>query len=162
MERDMEFSSGEKETWEVVEQKGNGGARILALTNEQELIFVREYRGAADKYVLRIPTGLMEDGEEPSEAALRELEEETGFAAETIEPLGVLESMGGYYKDTLVHLFFAANLKETGTMAREPGEQDMEIVRISLEKAFSMAENAEFEDAQTVYALLLLKKHLKK
>ena len=161
VERDMEFANGEKETWEVVEQKGNGGARVLGLTDEQELIFVKEYRGAAEKYVLRIPTGVAENGEEPSETARRELEEETGFLAETIESLGVLESTGGYYKDTRTHLFFATNLKETGKIAREPGEQDMEIVRIPLEKAFSMAENAEFEDVQAVYALLLLKKHLR-
>ena len=138
-ERDMEFANGEKETWEMVEQKGNGGARVLGLTHEQELIFVQEYRGAADKYVLRFPTGMSEDGEEPSKTALRELEEETGFVAETIESLGVLDSTGGYYKDTPLHLFFATNLKETGRVSRERGEQDMEIVRISLEKAFLMA-----------------------
>ena len=160
VEKDMEFTSGERETWEVVEQKGNGGSRVLALTDNKDLIFVREYRGAAEKYVLRIPTGVIEDGEDPKDAARRELEEETGFVPKKIESLGVLESTSGYYRGTPIHLFFAPDVQQTGAIAREPGEKDIEMVFIPLEKAFQMAENLEFEDAQTVYALLLLKKHL--
>ena len=160
VEKDMEFASEERETWEVVEQKGNGGARALALTDSGELIFIREYRGAAEKYVLRIPTGVIEDGEDPKDAARRELEEETGFVAKKMESLGVLESTSGYYKATPLRLFFATDVRQSGTTAREPGELDMDVVLIPIEKAFQMAESAEFEDTQTVYALLLLKKHL--
>ena len=161
LEKDMEFASGERETWEVVEQKGNGGSRVLALTDRKELIFVREYRGAAEKYVLRIPIGVIEDGEDPKDAARRELEEETGFVAKRIEPLGVLESTSGYYRGTPIHLFLATDIQQTGTMRREPGELGMKVVFIPLGKAFQMVENVEFEDTQTVYALLLLKKHLR-
>jgi ADP-ribose diphosphatase len=160
VEKDMEFAGGEQETWEMVEQKGNGGSRALALTDNKELIFVREYRGAAEKYVLRIPTGVIEDEEDPKEAARRELQEETGFVAKQIEPLGVLEPTSGYYKATSLHLFFATDLQQTGKTSREPSELDIKVVLIPLEKAFQMAELAEFEDIQTVYALLLLKKHL--
>ena len=118
VEKDMEFAGGARETWEVVEQKGNGGARALALTDSNELIFIREYRGAAEKYVLRIPTGVIEDGEDPKNAARRELEEETGFVPKEIESLGVLESTSGYYRGTSIHLFFAADVRQTGTIAR--------------------------------------------
>ena len=160
VEKDMEFNGGVKETWEMVEQKGNGGARVLALGDNEELIFIREYRGAAEKYVLRFPTGAIEDGEDPKEAAIRELAEETGFLAETAEPLGVLESTSGYFKGSPIHLFFARDLKQTGVTAREPGELDIEVVQIPLEEAYRMLENVEFEDTHTVHALLLLKKYL--
>lgn len=158
----MEFAGGVKETWEVVEQKGNGGARALALTGSNELVFIREYRGAAEKYVLRIPTGVIEDGEDPKDAARRELEEETGFVANNMEFLGKIESTSGYYSSMPLWLFYADRVEETGKTARELGEQAMEVVYIPLEKALQMAENAEFEDIQTIYALLLLKKFLRK
>ena len=161
VEKDMEFASGDRETWEMVEQKGNGGARALALTDSGDLVFIREYRGAAEKYVLRIPTGVIEDGEDPKDASRRELEEETGFVAKKMEFLGVLESTSGYYRGNPIHLFFATDVQQTGTIAREPAEQDIEIVFIPLEQAFQMAENVEFEDTQTVYALLLLRKYLR-
>ncbi len=161
VEKDIEFASGDQETWETVEQKGNGGARVLALNNRQELIFIREYRGAAEKYVLRIPTGVIEAGEDSKDAARRELKEETGFAPHNLEFLGKLESTSGYYKATSLHLFYADSAEETGSTAREIGEQAMEVIFIPLEKALRMVENVEFEDIQTVYALLLLKKHLR-
>ena len=118
----MEFADGTEEMWEIVEQKGNGGARIIALTDKKEIIFIREYRGAAEKYVLRLPTGLIEEGEDPKDAALRELEEETGFSAKTAEFLVRLESTSGYYKGGVIHVFFSETVKETGNIAREPGE----------------------------------------
>lgn len=161
IEKDMEFANGEKETWEVVEIKGNGAARAIALTDTHELIFVREYRGAAEKYVIRFPTGLIEENETPQEAASRELEEETGFLAHTLEPLGIFEFTGGYVKSVPFHIFFATDLWFTGTISREPGEQDMEVIRIPLEKAYQMAQALEFEDPETIYAILLLKKHLR-
>ncbi|HEX9722323.1 MAG TPA: NUDIX hydrolase [Candidatus Paceibacterota bacterium] len=160
LEKDMEFANGDTEIWEVVEMKGNGGVRVLAITEKRELIFVQEYRGAAEKYVIRFPTGLIEPGEEPRRAAARELQEETGFVAETLESLGTLESTSGYYKGHTLYVFVGKNLKQTGQMAREPGEEDMEILYIPLEKAFQMAEQAEFEDAQTVYTILRLKRFL--
>lgn len=160
VEKDMEFSNGDTETWEAVELKGKGGARVLALTDTQELLFIKEYRGAAEKYVVRFPTGLIEEGEEPKEAAGRELQEETGFVADNLEFLVTLGSTSGYYKGSPTHVFFGSGLRQTGVLAREPGEVDMELLPIPLEKAFQMAENAEFEDPQTLYLTLLLRRYL--
>lgn len=159
IEKDMEFASGDTETWEVVEFKGRGGARMAAITNNNEIVFVREYRGAAERYVLRLPTGLIEDGEEPLRAAQRELREETGFEAKNITLLKKLESTSGYYKGAPISIFIATNLAKARETSREIGEQGMEVKLIPLEEAFSMAENAEFEDVETNYAVLLCKKH---
>ena len=161
IEKDMEFANGEKETWEVVEHKSSGGAQVLALTDQNELIFIREYRGAAEKYVLRFPTGLIEEGEKPEEAARREFQEEIGYKAHTLEPIGTIESLSGYYKSFPLHVFFGSDLEFTGETMREPGEKDMEVLPIRLEKAYQMVEDVEFEHPGTVYAILLLKKHLR-
>jgi len=161
VEKDMEFHGGEKETWEIVEHKGVGAARVIAMSDKEELVFIREYRGATENYSLRFPTGWMEEGEIPEAAAQRELKEETGIVADTIEQIGIIDPPSGYYKGTPVYLFFATGLTFTGKTVREPGERDMEVLNISLDKAYEMLDDVEFEAPDTAYAFLLLKKYLR-
>jgi ADP-ribose pyrophosphatase len=63
---------------------------IIALTKEQQVILVQQYRPAVDCATLELPGGHIKNGETPEEAAKRELLEETGYAADTLALLGVL------------------------------------------------------------------------
>lgn len=157
IEEEIEFSDGSREFWEYAEQKGRGGVRILAVTSKNDLLFVREYRAAARKYVVRVPTGAIADEESPKKAALRELEEETGFRAENIVQIGKTSTTSSYYKTPPMWLFFAKNLTKTREK-RDKGEQDMEILTIPLTRVYEMVENLEIEDPSTIYAILALKK----
>ena len=58
--------------------RGKNAAAVLAVDNDGSLIFVRQYRHAFGEMLLEIPAGVLEDGEDPEEGVLRELEEETG------------------------------------------------------------------------------------
>src|SRR5690625_2631849 len=55
-----------------------GAAAVIPITNDNKIIFVRQYRKAIEKMLIEIPAGLIDEGENPEEAAVRELEEETG------------------------------------------------------------------------------------
>ena len=61
---------------------------VVALTDEQQVLIVRQYRPAVERYTLELPSGLIDPGETPAEAARRELLEETGYEAVAVENLG--------------------------------------------------------------------------
>ncbi len=158
IEEDLEFPDGLKETWEHVRLK-NVGAKVLAVTEKNELVMVREYRGAAKDYVLRIPTGAIEHGEKPEEAAKRELQEEVGLFPHTLELIEEQKPMSTFFKAE-AFIFYATNF-ENRTLERDAGEKDMQVLHIPLEKAYQMVEDLEISDPQTIYAILRLKKYLK-
>ncbi|WP_372367401.1 NUDIX domain-containing protein [Candidatus Uabimicrobium sp. HlEnr_7] len=158
IEEDLEFPDGHKETWEHVLLKG-AGAKILAVTNNNELVMVHEYRGAAGDYVLRIPTGAIEPGEKPEEAAARELQEEVGLDPQTLELIEEQKPMSTFFK-AHAFIFYATNLRSK-KLERDAGEQDMLVTQIPLAKVYEMIYDMEICDPQTIYAILRLRKYLK-
>lgn len=87
-----------EEDWEYIRRPGGmGAAVILAVTTAAEIVLVEQYRVPLGAHCLELPAGLVgDDGpEEVLTAARRELEEETGFRAETVEDLGVFTSSPG-------------------------------------------------------------------
>ena len=83
MRRDKVTVQGGTSYREIIEH--NGGAVIAALTEDRKLVMVRQYRKPADKVMLEVPAGKIDPGEKPIEAAVRELKEETGYAASKVE-----------------------------------------------------------------------------
>lgn len=67
---------------EIVERQPAVG--IIAITEDDEIILIKQYRKAIDKEIYEIPAGMVDFGEEPQKAALRELKEETGYDAENL------------------------------------------------------------------------------
>ncbi len=129
---------------EVVEHPG--GVCVAALTDNNELMFVEQFRYPYFEVVLELPAGKLEYGEDPFEAGKRELREETGATASEYEDLGKLYPTPGYCGE-IIHMYLAKNLSF--------GEQDLdsdeflEVKKISLEKAFRMVMNNEIRDSKT-------------
>lgn len=104
--------------WEHVEQSSaNGAAAILALTDEEEIIFIEQYRPPVKCSVIELPAGMIADheadpDEEAIEAARRELLEETGYAAGEIRFLGRGPSSAGLAAE-IIDLFFASRLTKS-------------------------------------------------
>jgi ADP-ribose pyrophosphatase len=129
-----------------------GAAAVVPLFEDGTTVLVRQYRYAPRKEFLEVPAGKLDvEGESPDALARRELEEETGWTADRLTPLG--ETYPGIgYSDEVIHLFLAEGLRE-GEAEHAPGEA-VEPVRLRLAEAVRMARDGEIADAKSTVALL--------
>lgn len=134
---------------EVVEHPG--GVCVAALTEQNELLFVRQFRYPYQEVVLEIPAGKLSPGEDPLACGKRELKEETGAEAARYEFLGKLYPSPGYCGE-IIYMYLAEGLS-FGEM--NPDEDEfLEVERIPLEKAVQQILSGEIVDAKTQAAVL--------
>ena len=124
------------------------------------VVFVRQYRGPLDQYVLEIPAGMRDVPDEPLElTAERELIEEAGFSAGRMEYLTNFFSSAGM-TDSVLHLYLATDLSPVARDMHGPEETHMEVLRLPLAEAVEMVARGEINDAKTVIGLLLVDRRL--
>jgi len=147
--RDTVEQDGREHAWDVV---AHPGAVVVLAVDGDELLFVRQYRYAAGEELLELVAGTCEPGEDPASTAERELQEEAGFKAGRLTKLAEFYSAPGFCSEKL-HLFLAEDL----TPSRLPMDDDEEItlVRLSLDEALRMALAGELRDAKTLAGVLL-------
>jgi len=126
---------------------------IVAVTKNKEIVLVRQYRHPINDDLLEIPAGLLNDSESPSDCAVRELKEETGYAAKNIERLSVFYTSAGF-TDERFYLYFTDDIEE-GEPEREPGEEDLRVEIVPLRDAVEMVAKGAIEDAKTLTAILM-------
>ncbi|HEY3373883.1 MAG TPA: NUDIX hydrolase [Candidatus Aquicultor sp.] len=126
---------------------------VVALTDQQEVVLVRQYRHPIEDMLLEIPAGLLKELENPVECAIRELKEETGYTAKRIEKLAEFYTSAGFTNEKF-YLYFSDDI-EVGEHEREPGEEGMELEVIPLKDALSMVAQGEISDAKTLTAILM-------
>lgn len=134
---------------ELVEHPG--GVSIAALTSENEMLFVRQFRYPYGSVILEAPAGKLEKGEDPFAAGIRELKEETGVVGTNYQSLGNLYPTPGYCNE-IIYLY-ACRISEYGEKQLDEGEF-LEVERIPLEKAVKMVMNNEISDAKTQVLIL--------
>ena len=158
---EVKLPNGNTSTREIVRHPG--AVAVVAITPENKILMVEQYRKPLGRTIVEIPAGKLEKGEEPVTTAKRELEEETGYTCSNLKPLISFYTSPGF-ADELVHLFIAENL-ETLTEAAELDEDEfVEVLEVTLEEAQEMIQNNRIFDAKTAYAVqyLLLKEALNK
>ncbi|MBR2503601.1 MAG: NUDIX hydrolase [Oscillospiraceae bacterium] len=153
--RDVVLENGEKTKREVVYH--NGGAAILPVDGDGNVYMVRQYRCAFDSEVLEIPAGKLEKGEDPFFAAIRELEEETGFKSDSVIKLGEYWPTVGYCTEK-VYLYLAKMLTKGET--HFDSDEFISLVKMPFEQAYSMCMSGEIADGKTQLAILKAKEHL--
>jgi ADP-ribose pyrophosphatase len=118
---------------------------------DPQLLLIRQYRYAAERFLYEIPAGRLEPGEDPAECARRELQEETGCRAERVERLFTMYTTPGF-TDEKIHLFLAVGLTmgETGREA----DEFITVETVTLSRALEMVEQGEIQDAKTALGLL--------
>lgn len=137
--------SGTTSIREIVEH--NGGVGLVAVDNDGQVIMVRQFRKAMERDMLEIPAGKLEAGEDPMEAALRELSEETGYCAGDIRFLTRYYPSVGYCQEAL-SLYLCTDLTQ-GT-ANPDDDEAIEIVKYPMEQLLDMIAQGKIEDGKTI------------
>jgi len=109
---------------------------------------IRQYRYAIDDYIFEAPAGALESGEDPLQAAGRELIEETGFTAQTIEPRGFIITTPGY-TDEKIYLYEAHGLTPSQEFVKDDDEV-IEVVDIPVRDLNTMIREGTLADAKTI------------
>ena len=127
-------------------------AAIVALTESNELILKKEYRYCYDKELIEIPAGVLEDNENSLVTAKRELEEETGYVSDKWTFLGkVVESSAKL--TNYMYIYLAEDCKKVSEQSLDYGE-DIEVIKVSIDKAIDMIMNNEIICNSSVGAIL--------
>jgi 8-oxo-dGDP phosphatase len=132
-----------------------GAVSVVAVDADGRVPLVRQYRAALDLELLEIPAGKLDvEGEDPEDAARRELAEEVGLAAAQWELLCEFHNSPGF-SDERHRVYLARGLSEVPDDRQGVEESSMTVEWVSLADAVSLARQGEVKDAKTVIGLLL-------
>ena len=140
---------------EIIEHPGAVG--IVAITNENKVVLVKQYRKAIEKAIWEIPAGKLEQGENPRDCAIRELKEETGYTANNIKLIHKFYTSAGFSNQN-IYIYLATDL-EAGEASLEDDEF-LDVQEVDLEEVYEMINKNDIEDAKTSIGLLLTKELL--
>lgn len=134
---------------EIIEHPG--AVVILPLLDDGRVVLIENYRLSVDRRLLEIPAGTLEPGENPAEAALRELAEETGYRAGRIELWIQFYPSPGILTERM--FLYAATDLTLGSPALE-ADEDIRVRIVSANEAIELVRRGEIEDAKTIAGLL--------
>ncbi len=145
----VEKAGGGKTTREVVEH--SNCIAVVAIDEHDNVLLVRQFRHPVDRFLLEIPAGGINPGEEPVDSVRRELQEEIGYFPRKIDKLGGFYAIPGYGTEYL-HCFLATDLVPGRLMAEDT--DDIELVRVPQDEIPRLIASGEICDAKSIAALL--------
>jgi ADP-ribose pyrophosphatase len=146
----VELPSGKVAYRDVVRHPG--AVAIIAVSESNQVLLVRQYRTALERVVLEIPAGKLEAGEDCEACARRELAEETGYAAHRMRYLAPIAIAAGY-SDEIIHLFLATDLEQG--QANPDEDEFVTCEWWPLKDLIAEVLDGKIEDSKTVIAALL-------
>lgn len=158
-EMELRFSNGVKRTYERLASRGNGAVMIVAITDQDEVLLIREYAGGIEDYLLSLPKGLVDLGETLEQAADRELKEEAGFGARQVEQLKTFTTAPNYMGHKLT-LLLAKDLYPCKLEGDEP--EPLEVIRWPLAQLDELVWREDFSEARAIAGLLMVRDRLAK
>ena len=146
-----------KEAWrEVVHHPG--ASAVVAIDEDNHIIMEKQFRYALNDYLLEIPAGKLDTGEDPLVCAKRELEEETGIIASEWISLGTIATSPGFCNE-VIHLYVAKGLSK-GEIHWDEDEY-VEVERYTFDELLQRISEEKIKDSKTLSALLLAMPYLK-
>jgi ADP-ribose pyrophosphatase len=143
--------------WECIRHPG--GALAVPVTAEGKLVLVRQYRFAVQGRILEFPAGTLEHNEDPQATVMREIEEETGYSAQTWRKLGEFFLAPGY-SDEIIYAFLAQDLEKLETPPKQDEDEDIETVLLTPEELDKAILAGEPVDAKSIASFFLARPFL--
>jgi ADP-ribose pyrophosphatase len=129
-----------------------GAAAMVPLLGDGRVILIKQYRHAVDRFLWEIPAGTLERGENPLECARRELVEEIGYSAATLEKITEILPAPGY-TDERIHIFIATELSPA--LQNLDADEVLEIEPTPFDRAIEMIGEGHIQDAKTIVGLMV-------
>ncbi len=157
-EMKLRFANGVERIYERLPATGHRAVMAVAVTDNDELLLIREYAAGFHEYQLTLPKGSAEPGESLIEATNRELMEETGFGAGRIERLRELSIAPGHMGFT-ISVMLARDLYPKRLPGDEP--EEIEVVPWPMDRIPELVERADFTEARAIAAIFLAQQRLR-
>ncbi|TET32487.1 MAG: NUDIX hydrolase [Planctomycetota bacterium] len=126
---------------------------VVAFVDEENIVLLRQFRYPVGKWIYEIPAGTLEKGESPEVCAVRELEEETGYRAQSVKLLTRFYTSPGFC-DEEMFVYLAEKL--TFTSPKPEDNECLEAEKVPLGKAIEMIKDGKITDGKTIAALGLI------
>lgn len=152
---DLKFSNGELRQYERMQGSGRGAVLVVPLLDENTMLLVREYAAGLHNYQLGFPKGLIDEGETPEEAALRELKEEIGYGAKRFTNMKSVSMAPAFFSANMT-LFIGEDLFPEKLEGDEP--EPLELVPWPIDAVDELLAQPDFTEARSVAALLLMQR----
>lgn len=146
--QDVEMANGKKAFREIIRHRG--AVAVLARRPDGKFVLVRQFRKPVEREMLEVVAGNREKGEDPELCARRELQEETGYEAASLVPLGYIFPSPGYV-DERIDLFYAETKPEAGVVSPDEDEH-LDVVLLDRNEIVEKIRGNEINDSKTLAA----------
>ncbi|MCU9595436.1 NUDIX hydrolase [Caldibacillus thermolactis] len=146
---EVSLPNGKTSSREII--KHPGAVAVIAITEEEKILLVEQYRKALERTLIEIPAGKLEKGEDPRESAKRELMEETGYTCENLEHITSFYTSPGFANE-LVHIYQATGLKQERELQLDEDEF-VSVMEVTYDEALNLVKEQKIFDAKTMYAV---------
>ncbi len=159
MERlDLEFSNGERRHYERLHSRGFGAVIVVPMFDADTVLLVREYAAGLHRYELGLVKGRIDAGETPLQAANRELQEEAGYAARSLQVLRSISLAPGYMSHQ-THLVLARDLYPQRLPGDEP--EELEVLPWKLDALGDLVRREDCSEGRSIAALFIAREWLR-
>jgi ADP-ribose diphosphatase len=154
---DLEFSNGERRTYERLKGSGLGAVIIVPMLDDDTVLLVREYGVGLDRYELGLPKGRLDRDETVEQGANRELKEEVGFGARHLKILTTL-SLSPAYMTHMAHVVLAQELYPERLAGDEP--EPLDVVPWKLSELHTLIAGENVTEGRSIAALFIAREFL--
>jgi ADP-ribose diphosphatase len=157
-EIDLEFSNGERRRYRRAPATGHGAVIVVPLLDDDTALLIREYAAGTHRYELGLVKGKIDAGETPEEAANRELKEEAGYGARSLQVLRRI-SLAPTYMGHETVLVLARGLYEERLAGDEP--EPLDVLPWRLDALHELILREDFSEGRSIAALFLVREWLR-
>lgn len=153
-ELQLRFSNKNERTFERLINRGYGAVMVVAMLDSEHFIMIEEYCAGVNGYQLSIPKGLIEPNETVLEAANRELKEEAGYGAKTLEFVTALSLSPGYMNQ-VIQVVLAQDLYPEKLEGDEP--EPLKVTKANINHLFALSQKKNFSEGRAIAALYIVR-----